>query len=243
MFVAAEFQSIRRLCPSELETLLKKLSIAKPDWNGDEYRIYEGLDVELTRKICDLMHSSSIIEGYTNLLKLGGISYDYSETDNELLHKIVANGGKILRGLENLPKFIEVEVKSSPEAQSIRQTTPSQQKTKTVMKEEHVTLPGPIILGVVLIVAGLVLMFMLDSNIIGGLLILLGVASAIAGIRGKTVRSTLTVPVDEKVSAPQPVAQPKPTFVRKEVKPPFTPGELQKVLDVLTQVDKIVRAI
>ena len=111
------------------------------------------------------------------------------------------------------------------------------------MKEEHVTLPGPIILGVVLIVAGLVLMFMLDSNISGGLLILLGVASAIAGIRGKTVRSTLTVPVAEKVSAPQPVAQPKPTFVRKEVKPPFTRGELQKVLDVLAQVDKIVRAI
>ena len=97
MFVAAEFQAMRRLCLEDLEALLEKFSIPIPvDWNGDEYHIYEDLDAELTREICGLMHSSSIIEGYTNLLKLGGISYDYSETDNELLDKIILNGDKIL---------------------------------------------------------------------------------------------------------------------------------------------------
>ena len=39
MFVAVEFQNMRSRCPSELENLLKKLSISKPDWSGDEYRI------------------------------------------------------------------------------------------------------------------------------------------------------------------------------------------------------------
>lgn len=243
MFVAVEFQNMRSRCPSELETLLKKLSLSMPDWSGDEYRIYEKLDNDITKKICALMKSSSVIEGYTNLLKLGGVFYDYSETDNELLRKIVANGDKILRGLENLPKFVEVEVSSAPEPQPIMPPRPSQPKTKTITNEEHVTLKGPIILGAFLIVVGLVIIFTL--GLFGIIAVVLGVASLIAGVRGKTIRTTSTVPVEEKISAPQPINQPvrQKQIVRKEVKPPFTRNELQKVLDVLAQVDKIVRAI
>ena len=217
MFVAAEFQSMRRLCLPELEKLLRTLSIYVPDWNGDEYRIYEKIDTELERKICALMKSSSIIEGYTKLLKLGGIGYDFSELDSELLRKIVANGNKILRGLENLPKFVEVEVESSLEPQPITPPRPSQTKTKTVTHEEHVTLKGPIFLGVLLIVAGLVLTFTLGP--FGIISIVLGAASLIAGIRGKTVRTTKTVTVEEKIPASQPVAQPvrQKQIVRKEV--------------------------
>ena len=96
MFVAVEFQNMRSRCLPELEKLLENLSIPIPDWSGDEYRIYEELDEELMKKICALMKSSSVIEGYTKLLKLGGVAYDYSETDNELLNKIVSNGDKIL---------------------------------------------------------------------------------------------------------------------------------------------------
>ncbi|MBR4903861.1 MAG: DUF308 domain-containing protein [Selenomonadaceae bacterium] len=243
MFVAVEFQNMRSRCPSELETLLKKLSISKPDWSGDEYRIYEQLDNDITKKICAAMKSSSVIEGYTNILKLGGIAYDYSETDNELLRKIVANGDKILRGLENFPKFVEVEVSSEPQPQ---QPPPrhSQPKTKTVTNEEHITLKGPIVLGVILIVVGLAVMFALG---IGGIILaMLGAASLIAGIRGKTVRTSKTVTVDEDSSPPQKVvSQPvrQMNIVRKEVKPPFTRNELQNILDVLAQIDKIVRAI
>ena len=96
MFVAAEFQSMRRLCLPELEKLLRLLSISVPDWSSDEYRIYEKIDTELERKICALMKSSSIIEGYTKFLKLGGVDYDFSELDSELLDKIISNGDKIL---------------------------------------------------------------------------------------------------------------------------------------------------
>ena len=95
MFVAAEFQSMRRLCPSELEKLLDELSISV-DRSDDEYRTYERIDALITKKICDLLKSESIFDGYTNLLKLGDIPYDYSELDSELLDKIVSNGDKIL---------------------------------------------------------------------------------------------------------------------------------------------------
>ena len=101
MFVAVEFQNMRSRCPSEMEKLLEKLSIPIPDWSGNEYRIYEQLDDDITKKICAVLKSSSIIEGYTNLLKLGDIAYDYSETDNELLDKIISNGDKILSAVRN----------------------------------------------------------------------------------------------------------------------------------------------
>lgn len=252
MFTAATFQLIRK--QPEFDTLLKKLSI-KVDWAGDEFRVYDRLDAELTKKICGLMKSPTIIDGYMSLLDLGGVAYDYSETDNELLRKIIANGYKILRRLENLPKFVEVEVESSYEPQPITPPRPSQTKTKTVTHEEHITLKGPIILGVLLIGVGLAFAFNFDDGIVmdeetiyvvgGALSIALGIISAGLGLRGKTVRTTSSVPVTEKVPTPQPVAQPvrQKQIVRKEVKPPFTRNELQKTLDVLAQVDKIVRAI
>ena len=245
MFEAAEMQLIRAN-PNALqkfEELLDKLSIPRPDWRGNEFRIYEKLDEEITKKICGLMKSYTTIDGYTNLLKLGGVPYDYSESYNQLLGMVVANRNKILRGLENLPKFVEVEVESSLEPQPITPSRPSQPKTKTITNEEHVTLKGPIFLGIFLIVVGLAVTVIL--GIFGVILIVLGVASLIAGVRGKTVQTSKTVTAEEKIPAPQPVAQPvkQKQIVRKEVKPPFSRNELQKTLDVLAQVDKIVRAI
>ena len=96
MFAPTEFQSIRNRCLPEFETLLISLNIPLPDWSGDEYRIYEQLDDDIKEKICDLMKSPSIIEGYTTLLNLGGVPYNFSEIDNELLAKIVANREKII---------------------------------------------------------------------------------------------------------------------------------------------------
>ena len=244
MFTVAELQLIKKNCPTEFDALLNRLSISIARTSDDEYRVYEELDADLMRQICALMKSPSVIVGYTTLLDIGGVAYDYSETDNELLAKVVANKNKIQLGLERMPKFVEVEVEEFlSEPQPIQSTAPPQPKTKTITHEEHFTLKGPIILGSVLIVAGLVLMFMVG---IGGIILaLLGVASVMAGVLGKTVKTTKTVLTDEKISlAPQPVRQSaRKKIVRQEKKPPFTPNELQKILDVLTQLDKIVRAI
>ena len=90
MFTLATFQLIRKNCQAEFEALLKKLSI-KVDWAE-----HDRLDAELTEKICGVMKSPTIIDGYMNLLDLGGIAYNYSELDNELLGKVIDNKEKIL---------------------------------------------------------------------------------------------------------------------------------------------------
>lgn len=247
MFVAAEFQSIRNSCLAELEMLLKKLSVPTPDWSGNEYRIYERLDDDITKKICALMKSSSIIEGYTKLLKFGGIPYDYSETDNELLRKIVANKEKIRHGAKQANQPVMIKTSPPPEPQPVRQSEPPQLEMRTVTKETHVTLTGLIIFGTILIVFGLMIMFLFDSKIGCGISALLGVVSAFIGVRGKTVRTTTTVPVTPAAPVtPQPVQQQsvrQPESTRMGKKPYFSQDELQKIFDVLTQVDKIVRVI
>ena len=96
MFAPTEFQSIRNRCLKDFETLLENLNITPPDWSGNEYRIYERLDDDITEEICALTKSPSIIEGYTTLLNLGGVPYNFSEIDNELLAKIVAHRKEII---------------------------------------------------------------------------------------------------------------------------------------------------
>ena len=108
MFTAADFRLIRKNCLSDLESLLKNLSINLPNFdNGDEFKIYSDLDKEITEKICRLMKSSTVIDGYTKLLKLGDISYSYSETDDMLLDKIIMNGNIIVSNLRNVVRVHE----------------------------------------------------------------------------------------------------------------------------------------
>lgn len=98
MFTADEFQLIRSHCLPDLEKFLKQISVPIPNWNsGDEFRIYDKVGGEITNKMCRLLKSNSVVEGYTKLLKLGNISYDFSETDNELLEKIISNKEKIFQ--------------------------------------------------------------------------------------------------------------------------------------------------
>ena len=94
MFTTATFQLIQKHCSTEFKNLLARLEI-EVNWSGDEFRIYDKLDADLTEKICGLMKSQTIIDGYMNLLDLGGIAYSYNEPE-ELLGKVVANKDKIL---------------------------------------------------------------------------------------------------------------------------------------------------
>ncbi len=100
MFTAAEFRLIRERCPKKLDGLLEKLNIPKPDWEaGNEFRNYEALDEKIVNRLCRLMKSDSIINGYVKLLELGGIAVDYSETDNQLLNQIISHMNEINAGL------------------------------------------------------------------------------------------------------------------------------------------------
>ena len=120
MFTAAEFRLIREGCPEKLYSLLENLKIKKPIWNkDDEFKIYADLDDEIINKLCEKMNSDSIIDGYTKLMTLGDLHFDYSETDNELLATILKEQEKIQDRLKE--KIIESEKISAlpPEVESV----------------------------------------------------------------------------------------------------------------------------
>ena len=114
MFSAAEMQLIRSHHKADYESLLSELSIEPiPDWNdGDELRVYDDIDNKLTKALCGLMKSSTLYDGYTELLKLGGVPYNYSETYNQMLGMVVANREEILSALQ---KQIDDYNKPEPE--------------------------------------------------------------------------------------------------------------------------------
>lgn len=252
MFTSTELRLIKNNSLSSLENLLKTLSISIPDWNGsDEVQIYDKLDNDITNRVCSLLKSSSIIDGYTMLLKIGELSYGYDETDNELLEKIVRNKEKIIQGVEKNSSQV-LQAASTPVPLTLppqRSTQPSAPQTFT--KEETVTLMGPIVVGILFIVAAIVLMILSDedsSPIIPIVLAALGIAGIAFGAKGEKRRVTVTRPATSQpaAAAPQPISQtvPQPKPQKKSVKKfPLSTSEVRQVLDVLTQINNIVKAI
>ncbi len=235
MFTAAEFRLIRENCTGDLQKLLAILKISDPNWSGDEFKIYEKLDAEIVNRICRLLKSESILEGYTNLMTFGGLKFNYSETENELLATILQNKDSVMRGAT---QSISVQTQ-----QTVTESRP-QKVTKTV--EKKVFLPVLIVVGIVLIIAGIVVSNSIEninkestfSNSIGnigaGIAGILGFVSLALGFKGKTVKETIEVdngsPVQRQVTS-------------ETKKAPFTKAEIQQIFEVLTQVNKIVHSI
>lgn len=221
MFTAAEYRLIRGECLSDLRKLLAMLNISEPNWNGgDEFRIYETVDDEIINRVCRLMKSESIIDGYTKFMKFGNLHFDYSETDNELLATILKNKNAVMRGATQA-------VQSTQE--KVVETKP-QKITKTV--EKKIFLPGFIVVGVVFIIAAVVLMVQ-DLAICAVIAGVLGLISSAFGINGKTVKENVEVngaPVQKQTNS---VIQ----------KAEFTNAEIQKVFEVLSQIHKIICSI
>ena len=219
MFTAAEYRLIREKCPGDFQKLLAKLGIAEPNWNsGDEFRIYEKVDDEIIFRLCQLMKSESIIDGYTKLLKFGGVHFDYSETDNEMLERIVQNKDAVIRGATQVQEI---------SAQTAAPPPPN--KTKKVVRK-RVMIPVLIILGALLVVLGIVNVF----HTLPEIFILLGIISALFGLRGRTIEQI----VEEVKDAPAPQVRPAQTLSA-----PFSRAEIQAALDALAQTHKVIRSI
>ena len=221
MFTAAEYRLIRGGCLSDLQKLLAMLNISEPNWNGgDEFRIYEKVDDEIINRVCRLMKSESIIDGYTKFMKFGNLHFDYSETDNELLATILKNKNSVMHGATQA-------VQSTQE--KVVETKP-QKITKTV--EKKIFLPGFIVVGVMFIIVAVVLMIQ-DLTIGAVIAGVLGLISSAFGINGKTVKENVEVngaPVQKQTNS---VIQ----------KAEFTNAEIQKVFEVLSQIHKIICSI
>lgn len=104
MFTAKEIQLLRKRSPNKWAALLNTLSINDLDWTGrDEIRLASDLDDIITSNLSRLMKSESVIGGYIDLLNLGNVPFDYSETDNELLRKIIDKREVIQEGVLHPP--------------------------------------------------------------------------------------------------------------------------------------------
>ena len=86
MFTSSEIKNIMSESLNDMRNLLKDLGFV-----ADSQCSYSDIDTFITREVCRLMKSESIPEGYSFLLRAGGIPVDFSETPNERLAKVVDN--------------------------------------------------------------------------------------------------------------------------------------------------------
>lgn len=229
MFNATEFRQIRTVCPEDLTILLHKLGITLPNWeDGDEFKIYAQLDDRITNQMSHLMKSDSVIGGYMDLLSLGKVPFDYSETDNELLAKVISNRDKILKGTVQSPAVANKKPNNAKDV-----VMPS--KTVRRMEQREMS-PMPMIVGGAIAVIGLGVL-VVGGNMLGLVAVLAGGAGVFAGLKGHTF-------VREIVSdTPQVTYKPMPSPATNTLKETFTPAEIKNVLDILAQVNKIVQSI
>ena len=223
MFTATDFRLIRDKCPDDLETLLKKIGVNTPDFeNGDEFKIASDLDDKITQKLCRLMKSDSVIGGYMDLLNYGNISYNYSETDNALLGKVIANKSSILKGATQ-PKKTEVKARAASES--------PKGTVKRITEREPLALPT--IIGGAILIGGIAVM--VAGHAVGAVGVILGGAGAVLGLKGQTV-------IKEVVTeSPQTTSKGNSTVTTTPAA--FTQSEINKVFDVLSLTNKIVKSI
>ncbi|MBQ7216414.1 MAG: hypothetical protein IJS39_10585 [Synergistaceae bacterium] len=120
MFTLSEFMIVRDKCPEEMKALLEMLGIRFEGW--DRITAYsQNLDGEITRKVCSLMHSRTLSEGYSELLDSIGAAFRAGNPD-EMLASVVENSAEIVRAVSGqADKFTfstlqEVSIKGFVEA-------------------------------------------------------------------------------------------------------------------------------
>ena len=97
MFTLSELKLVRDKCPEEMKTLLEMLRIDFEGW--EKITAYpQNLDGEITRRICTLMHSRTLSEGYSVLLESAGIAFRVGNPD-EMLAAVVENRAEILKAV------------------------------------------------------------------------------------------------------------------------------------------------
>lgn len=92
MFTLSEIEIIMQKRRGEMMALLRELGLVGVSQNWQEE-----FDSFLTDKVCRLMKSDSVFEGYSFLLRAADIPQSYSETEKEKLAKIAANRPEIER--------------------------------------------------------------------------------------------------------------------------------------------------
>lgn len=96
MFTADDFKIMERKCPKERDELLSLLGIdVSLPYAEDDFKSYDELDITIEKKIAAKLGSTSVVEGYSKILDANGIGFNSSETNTEILKKILYNRRRV----------------------------------------------------------------------------------------------------------------------------------------------------
>ena len=279
MFTAAEFRLIKSKQKKDLEDLLIKLGLSEMsiklsnisnDTSNNEFQFYAELDNKITENICANLKSESIIDGYNKLLKVGNINFNYGETDNDLLNKIVVNKQKIIDGNNRIieeskiqPPITQLEVKqkSIDESEDIEFQFLNARTVTDVLYNKFCPEGGPlnaILKNKISYYKGQV------ENILsfdgkGKIFVIKEDDPRIYRISEDSIGRHISKQLAEKQEGESVLicieAKKLPKIIKTEpdlvkttpppvkVEPPFTQEELNKVFDLLETINKIVKTI
>ena len=213
MFTTPEFRLMRKECPKDFKALLENLSIKPPDFDDDpEFKVYEYLDREITKKMCAEMQSLSVITGYLKLLKMAKVKIKKTDLEDDLVSTIIENEENILKATEvNIPKL-----------------PPTLERS--LIMEETVVIPGLIGIGAIFSTATFFYTLLADIyfpavTVLGTLA---GVGAMVMGFRGEK-RIRLAAPPTQFVKLP-------PGVLSKE-----NAEAVFRTLKIIDKINKILR--
>lgn len=92
MFTAAEYHTLLKCCPGDLQRFLAALSVARPSESAwEDAAMVRALDEQVSEKMVRQLCSKSLLDGCYSLLERADVAYQFSDTIAELLQKIAEN--------------------------------------------------------------------------------------------------------------------------------------------------------
>lgn len=119
MFTAAEYHTLLKRCPEDLQRFLAALSVARPSESAwEDAAMVRALDEQVSEKMVRQLCSKSLLDGCYSLLERAGVAYQFSDTIAELLQKIAENRQAVRAAMVAAPE-IETDSESSEPAQAL----------------------------------------------------------------------------------------------------------------------------
>lgn len=119
MFTAAEYHTLLKRCPEDLQRFLAALSVARPSESAwEDAAMVRALDEQVSEKMVRQLCSKSLLDGCYSLLERAGVAYQFSDTIAELLQKIAENRQAVRAAMVAAPE-IEPDSESSEPAQAL----------------------------------------------------------------------------------------------------------------------------
>ena len=116
MFTAAEYHTLRKRCPKDLQRFLTSLSIKPPaDEAWEDAAMVRELDEKVSKTIVHRLCSKSFLDGCYSLLERAGVSYEFSDTLAELLGRIADNQRAVRAAMVEAPSC---ETKAEPQSET-----------------------------------------------------------------------------------------------------------------------------